>query len=121
MSVLKNIRDVNPGWMIVRSGFFVYQAPDYAKFEPYLVEVRTKPRRALDQTSVRFVLIKADVFFKLENDPAGQGKICEVQLSAPGPNFFAISQEKNFELAAKKTVAELEKQLKKRKAVLKPY
>lgn len=66
-------------------------------------------------------LIKADVFFKLENDPAGQGKICEVQLSAPGPNFFAISQEKNFELAAKKTIAELEKQLKKRKAVLKPY
>lgn len=66
-------------------------------------------------------IITADVFFKLENDPKGIGKICEIALNTPGPNLFATSREKNFELAAKKTVIELEKQLKKRKAVMKPY
>lgn len=62
-------------------------------------------------------IIKADVFYKLENDPAGIGKICEIELSMPGPRIFASSKEENFELATKKTILELEKQLKKRKAV----
>jgi len=39
-------------------------------------------------------------------------------LSISGPRIFASSQEENFELAAKKTTLELEKQLEKRKAVL---
>lgn len=62
-------------------------------------------------------IIKADVFYKLENDAAGIGKICEIELSMPGPRIFASSKEDNFELATKKTILELEKQLKKRKAV----
>ncbi|MFZ0489516.1 MAG: ribosome-associated translation inhibitor RaiA [Salegentibacter sp.] len=66
-------------------------------------------------------IIKADVFFKLENDPAGNGKVCEIELSAPGPQLFAACNENTFEYAAKKAVRELERQLKKRKAVLKPY
>ncbi|MFD1094873.1 HPF/RaiA family ribosome-associated protein [Salegentibacter chungangensis] len=66
-------------------------------------------------------IINADVFFKLENDPAGNGKICEIELSAPGPKLFAQSKENNFELAAKKTVSELEIQLKKRKAILRSH
>ena len=44
------------------------------------------------------------------------GNICEIELSLPGPKIFASSKEKNFELAAKNTVADLTKQLKKRKA-----
>ena len=36
-------------------------------------------------------VIKADVFFKLENDPSKMGKICEIRLSAPGPQLFAKS------------------------------
>lgn len=62
-------------------------------------------------------IIKADVYFKLENDRAGNNKICEIELSMSGPRIFASSQEENFELAAKKTTLELEKQLEKRKAV----
>src|SRR5690554_1277186 len=63
-------------------------------------------------------IINADVYFKLENDPAGKGKICEIELSMPGPRIFASSREEKFELATKKTTFELEKQLQKRKAVM---
>lgn len=62
-------------------------------------------------------LIKAEVYFKEENDPKGKSKICEIELSAPGPRIFASSTEESFELAIKKTIFELEQQLKKRKAV----
>lgn len=63
-------------------------------------------------------ITQARVFFKLENDPAGNGKICEIELSMPGPNVFASSRDFNFELAAKETTREIEIQLKKRKAVI---
>ncbi|MBT8206110.1 MAG: ribosome-associated translation inhibitor RaiA [Eudoraea sp.] len=62
-------------------------------------------------------IISADVYFKLENDPTGKGKICEIQLSAPGPRLFAKTSEDNFEKAAATTIKELEGQLKKRKEV----
>jgi len=61
-------------------------------------------------------LIKANVMFKIEHDPKGADKVCEIELSAPGPRIFAASTEKNFELAVKKTVSDLNVQLKKRKA-----
>ncbi|GAA4112543.1 hypothetical protein GCM10022393_11040 [Aquimarina addita] len=66
-------------------------------------------------------IIKADVFFKKENDPKGNGKICDVELSLPGPKIFATSNEKNYELAFKETLSDLERQLKKRKQEMKPY
>jgi len=66
-------------------------------------------------------LIKADVYFKLENDPSEKGKICEIELSLPGPKIFATSNEKNFEMALKETISDLNKQLKKRKAIFKAY
>ena len=62
-------------------------------------------------------IISADVYFKLENDPKGKGKICEIQLSAPGPRLFAKTGEDNFEKAAAATIKELEGQLRKRKEV----
>jgi putative sigma-54 modulation protein len=61
-------------------------------------------------------IISANVHFKLENDPTGQRDICEIELSAPGPRIFATSKEKNYEMAVKETISDLEKQLKKRKA-----
>ncbi len=61
-------------------------------------------------------LISAEVHFKYEKDPAGNRDICEIGLSAPGPRIFASSKEKNYELAVKKTISDLEKQIKKRKA-----
>ena len=66
-------------------------------------------------------LIKAAVFFKIENDSKGKGKICEVELSLNGPRIFASSNEKNYELAVKETISDLNKKLKKRKAEFKPY
>ena len=61
-------------------------------------------------------LIRAEVSFKLENNVYGKGNICEMELSLPGPKIFATSTEETFEAAAKNTIADIEKQLKKRKA-----
>ena len=61
-------------------------------------------------------LIRAEVSFKMENNVYGKGNICEMELSLPGPKIFATSTEPTFEGAAKKTISDLEKQLKKRKS-----
>ncbi|GAB5399962.1 MAG: hypothetical protein Aureis2KO_15470 [Aureisphaera sp.] len=62
-------------------------------------------------------LISATVHFKLAQDTSGVNKVCEIELSAPGPRIFATSKEKNFEMAVKETISDLEKQLKKRKSI----
>jgi len=64
-------------------------------------------------------VIRADVFFKLGQGNDGNNKICEIQLSAPGPRIFAKSIENNFEKAAAETISDLEQQLRKRKEKLK--
>jgi|TARA_R100000479_G_scaffold51000_3_gene24045 putative sigma-54 modulation protein len=61
-------------------------------------------------------VIRTDVFFKMENDSSEKGHICEMEVSLPGPKIFATSNEKNFELAVKETISDIERQLKKRKA-----
>jgi putative sigma-54 modulation protein len=66
-------------------------------------------------------IINANVFFKAENESKDKGKICEIELSAPGPRLFASSNEKNYELAVKNTISDLETQLKKRKAIIKHH
>lgn len=66
-------------------------------------------------------LIKTDVFYKLEPDTKGKGKICEIRLSLPGPRIFAASDEESFEAATDETIRDLEKQLRKRKNEMKPY
>jgi ribosome-associated inhibitor A len=63
-------------------------------------------------------IISAEVFFKIDKNDSRISKICEVELSAPGPRIFASASEKNFEMAVKETVSELEKQLKKRKSIM---
>ena len=60
-------------------------------------------------------VIRAEVFFKLGNCTDGNDKICEIQLSAPGPRIFAKSSENNFEKSAANTISDLERQLSKRK------
>ncbi len=60
-------------------------------------------------------VINVDVFFKMENDPTEKGHICEMEVSLPGPKIFATSNEKNFEVAVKETISDIETQLKKRK------
>ena len=61
-------------------------------------------------------LIRAEVSFKMENNVYGKGNICEIELSLPGPKIFAATTEVSFEAAAKETLLDLERQLKKRKA-----
>lgn len=63
-------------------------------------------------------IIQAQVFFKLEYNPSKKGKICEIELSVPGPRIFAASDEDNYEKAVKETIRDLQKQLKKRKATI---
>ena len=60
-------------------------------------------------------IISCEVHFEKENDPTGNGKICKMELSLPGPRIFAVSNESTFENAVKKTIKDLEVQLKKRK------
>lgn len=73
--------------------------------------------KKLEKLSIRYSwIINIDVFFKIENDAIGE-KICEMEVSLPGPKLFAVSKEKNFEMAIKETISDLDKQLKKRKEV----
>ena len=66
-------------------------------------------------------IIKSNVFYKLENDPKGKGKICDIHLSLPGPKIVASSNEESFQAATDETIRDLKIQLKKRKSEMKPY
>lgn len=62
-------------------------------------------------------LIKANVLFKIENDRTGEDKVCEIELSAPGPRLFAKAKTSDFEKSMAETVNELKKQLEKRQSM----
>ncbi len=68
------------------------------------------------------MVIRADVFFKLENTSSDDtGKICSIRLSLPGPRLFAESSHDSFTDAVSETINELERQLRKRKEMMKNY
>ena len=60
-------------------------------------------------------VIRVNIFFKKENRMAEEACVCEMDVSLPGPKIFAKSNEKNFEMAVKETLSDVEDQLKKRK------
>ncbi|AXT51060.1 ribosome-associated translation inhibitor RaiA [Aquimarina sp. BL5] len=91
------------------------QMPTSEYMEGYVQEKLEKLYKKYDW------IIKSDVFFKKEKDPKGSGKICDIELSLPGPKIYATSNEKNYEMAVKETLSDLERQLKKRKQEMKPY
>lgn len=66
-------------------------------------------------------LINATVYFKQEEQQHETGKICNIELSLPGPRIFATSNERNFEVSVRETISDLERQLKKRKEVYKAH
>ena len=66
-------------------------------------------------------LISASVHFKKDEKEHINGKICNIELSLPGPRIFATSNERNFEVSVRETVKDLERQLKKRKQVFKTH
>lgn len=78
--------------------------------------------KKLDKLAKKFDwIIKANVFYKLEKDPKGKGKICNIELSLPGPRINASSNKEGFEFATDETIRDLEKQLKKRKKEMRTY
>ena len=66
-------------------------------------------------------LISAQVYIKHDNKDHEAGKICNIELSLPGPRLYATSNEKTYELAVAETISDLNRQLKKRKEVFKTY
>jgi len=62
-------------------------------------------------------LIGATVRFKQDENNHTKGKICDIELSLPGPRIFATSDEVKYEVAVRQTIKDLETQLKKRKEV----
>ncbi|MBV7267769.1 HPF/RaiA family ribosome-associated protein [Winogradskyella luteola] len=66
-------------------------------------------------------LISAQVYIKHDDKDHDAGKICNIELSLPGPRIFATSNEATYEMAVNETINDLTRQLKKRKEVFKTY
>jgi putative sigma-54 modulation protein len=66
-------------------------------------------------------LISAQVYIKHNNKDHDAGKICNIELSLPGPRIFATSNEHTYEMAVNETINDLTRQLKKRKEVYKTH
>lgn len=66
-------------------------------------------------------LISATVYFKQDDNKHDTGKICNIELSLPGPRIFATSTEKTFEVAVRETLSDLDRQLQKRKEAFKTH
>jgi len=76
----------------------------------------------LSKLSSRYeFLIGATVRFKQDDNSHTKGKICDIELSLPGPRIFATSDEAKHEVAVRETIKDLERQLKKRKEVFKTH
>lgn len=61
------------------------------------------------------MILEVEVFYKLENDPTGNSKICEIVCILPGIKMFASSKQDDFEFALNKALAQIENQLEKKK------
>ncbi|MGY5847307.1 ribosome hibernation-promoting factor, HPF/YfiA family [Salegentibacter sp. HM20] len=61
-------------------------------------------------------IVRAQIFFKREENQNPKGYICNIKLSAPGPQIFAESNEESYEAATAETIRDLDRQLQKRKA-----
>ncbi|THD67895.1 ribosome-associated translation inhibitor RaiA [Robertkochia marina] len=67
-------------------------------------------------------IVRADVFFKTENTSTpDSGKICNIQLSAPGPRLFAQANTKSYEMSIAEATEDLSIQLRKRKEKMKAH
>lgn len=74
-------------------------------------------QKKLDKLETKYdFIVRSQVTFKKEESQVPNGFICNINLSAPGPQLFAEANENSFEAAVSKTVKELDRQLEKRKA-----
>lgn len=79
-------------------------------------------QKRLDKLGEKFeFIISAQVYIKHNDNEHDAGKICNIELSLPGPRIFATSSERTYELAVNETIADLTRQLKKRKETFKTY
>ncbi len=96
-----------------------YQYHDVKASQRLEALVAEKINKLLDKYDF---IVRAEVFFKTEKtSDGGKGKICGIQLSAPGPRLFSDANLGSFEAAIAKATDELEIQLKKRKAKMKSH
>lgn len=86
--------------------------------------VNTKPDRRLEELILgrlekiesKFAwVIGAKVFLKEENASNGKNKVCEIDLSVPGPNIFTKTTEASFEASIAESFNELNILLRKHK------
>lgn len=66
-------------------------------------------------------IISAQVYFKHNDKDYDKGKICNIELSLPGPRIFATSNERTYEMSVNETIRDLKRQLDKRKETYKVY
>jgi ribosomal subunit interface protein len=66
-------------------------------------------------------IISAQVYFKHDDKDHDAGKICNIELSLPGPRLFATSSERTYEMSVNETIRDLKRQIEKRKEVYKVY
>ncbi len=84
--------------------------------------LNTFTEEKLSKLSDRYdFLIGATVRFKHDENSHTKGKICDIELSLPGPRIFATSDESKYEVAVRETISDLDRQLKKRKEVFKSH
>ena len=76
----------------------------------------------LDKLFTRYeFLISSTVRFKHDSNRHTKGKVCDIELSLPGPRIFATSDETQYEVAVRETIKDLERQLEKRKEIYKTH
>lgn len=80
-------------------------------------------RERLNKLKDRYdFIVSADVYFKTENSSSNdKGRICEIQLNLPGPEIFISANEENFDTAVYRNIADLKRQLRKRKERMQTY
>ncbi|WGD34511.1 ribosome-associated translation inhibitor RaiA [Olleya sp. YS] len=66
-------------------------------------------------------IVRADVFFKVEQTGNNTGKIAGIRLSAPGPRLFAEDNNESLHKSVSEVVNQLERQLSKRKGKMKTH
>ena len=76
----------------------------------------------LNKLAAKFeFIISAQVYFKSDHNDHDAGKICNIELSLPGPRIFATSNERNYEASVNETIRDLKRQLLKRKEIYKVH
>lgn len=82
--------------------------------------LKAKTNELVNKLANRFDWLETvSVSFKEGSSNTGKNKICEVEVSAPTPRLFVSVTDLNYETALKVALSDIERQLKKRKEIIK--